>query len=282
MKAPLLIAAFLVVALWSMERAQADGLVLAVHPYRAATEIISRFTPLAEGLGAALGVPVEISVSDDYTRHIDRIGRAEVDLAYLGPASYVELNRRFGEFAPLARLEINGTPSFYGYVVTRKGAGVRTLEDIAGKRMAFGDPASTMAHLVPRHMLLEAGVDAAAMGGMAHLSTHDDVALGVLMGDFDAGAVKEAVFQKYSRRGLTAVTATPAISEHLFVASRRVPAQWRRAVRDALLGMGERPDGLARLKAIKSTVTNLVPARTTDYRVLTRIIGRLRSEGIVE
>jgi len=71
-------------------------LVLCVHPYMPATEITKRFSPLAHYLGMVIGKPVTLMVANSYEEHIKLIGSNKVDIAFLGPSSYVILTARHG------------------------------------------------------------------------------------------------------------------------------------------------------------------------------------------
>jgi len=165
----------------------ADDLVLAVHPYQTSSTIVRAFTPLANYLGEALGVKVNLDMSPNYDTHIERIGKNQVDIVYLGPASYVRLVDKYGSKPILARQVVNGRPYFKGKIITRSDSPIKSLKDLAGKRFAFGDPESTMSHLVPRYMLINAGVDVDRLSGYQFTGSHDNVAMGVLAGDFDGG-----------------------------------------------------------------------------------------------
>ncbi|GAB6052975.1 hypothetical protein JCM17960_17950 [Magnetospira thiophila] len=258
----------------------ADGpLILAIHPYRPATQLIQSFQPLADILGSALGRKVQLDISADYESHATRVGLNQVDLAFIGPAAFVGMWEKYGLKPLLGRLEINGRPTFEGVIITRADSPLRQLSEVRGKRMAFGDPQSTMSHLVPLYMLLQVGIDEDALGGFAFLGSHDDVALGVLLGDFDAGAVKEEVFDKYEGRGLRALQRTPAISEHLFVAASRLPPAQVETLRATLLSLKDHPAGLEALRAIKSTASGIVPASLDDYQNLRDILTLLHSQG---
>lgn len=257
-----------------------DDLTLAIHPFKSAVALHQAFTPLAEYLGRELGRKVNISISKDYQTHIERIGNNEVDIAYLGPASYVKLVNQFGKRRILARLEINGSPTFRGYIITRSASPLRSLKDLAGKRFAFGSPASTMSHLVPRYMLWKAGVDVSDFVKYDFLGNHTNVALSVLTGNFDAGAVKEAIYDKYKQRGLRALAETDAFSEHLFVASDNIPGELAQQLQSSLLKLHRQPDGKRILAAIKGTMTALVPAKDKDYDNLRTILRTLKELGI--
>ncbi len=96
------------------------ALTLAVHPYLPASEIVERFGPLADRLSRLMGRPVRVDVSKDYRSHEDRVGRNQVDIAYLGPAAYVKVVEKYGNKPLIARLEVNGRPFFQGYIVVRR------------------------------------------------------------------------------------------------------------------------------------------------------------------
>jgi phosphonate transport system substrate-binding protein len=151
---------------------------------------------------------------------------------------------------------------------------------VKGKSFAFGDPDSTMSHLVPRYMLLEAGIDVEDLSHYDFLASHHNVALGVLVGEFLAGAVKEEVFYEYEERGLKALAWTPELSEHLFVASRKLPAETVEDLREALLGLADEPGGDEVMNSIKLGVTAFVPAADIDYDNLREILRVIKESGV--
>ena len=256
------------------------SLIFSVHPYLPATELVKRYTPLMNYLSQKLGQPVRIQVSKDYQEHIDKIGRDEVDIAYMGPASYVKVTALYGKKPILARLEIKGKPAFQGIIIVGKASPLNNLKDLEGKRFAFGDPNSTMSHLVPRYMLINEGVGIDKLAAHAFLENHQNVALGVLAGDYDAGAVKEAVFYKYEKRGLKAITKTPKISEHIFITGKNLPPGKVKLLRKALLDLKNDERGRSIMSSIKPSMTAMVPASDEDYNNLRTILQTLEKTGI--
>lgn len=259
----------------------ANALVLGVHPYLGHSEVQRRFQPLAEYLGERLGIKVELKVGDSYERHIDALGNGEIDLAFIGPASYVELVGKYGPHPLLARLEVEGSPTFTGHIIVRQDSALRGLPDLTGKRFAFGSPRSTMSHLVPVYMLHQAGVDIRDLAGYRFYGSHNNVAMAVLAGDADAGAVKQEVAEAYAARGLRILATTPELSEHPFVARRDLPAELLRQIRDALLALdARRPPGDGILHSIKADTTALVPAVDGDYENLRQILATVAELGV--
>lgn len=249
-----------------------DDLVLAIHPYLAPEELIKKFTPIANYLSNKTGRNIKVKVGSNYEEHIQYIGQNKVDIAYMGPASYVNMVRKFGDKPVLARLEIKGKSWFQGNIVTRQDSKIETLADLKGKRVAFGDPGSTMSYIVPHYMMYKAGVFTDPESKYQFLYSHDNVALGVLSGDFDAGAVKPAVFRKFEAKGLRTIVKTPKISEHLFVTRSNLPVEQVKQLRSVMLGMSHSEEGIAALHAIKQNITGLVKANKSDYDVLRNII----------
>lgn len=256
-----------------------DRLVFAVHPYLPATEIYEKFGPLVKYLSNELGEPIEIEISLDYQNHVVEIGKDNVDIAYMGPASYVKMVDMYGRKHLLARQENEGKPTFHGVIIVRKDSPLNSLSDLAGKRFAFGDPESTMSHLVPRYMLWKAGITLDKMSGYAFLSNHHNVALGVLAGDFDAGAVKEDVFGEYEKRGLRELARTPEMPDHVIVATNRLSPDKIQKLRDTLHSLPGKEAGRNILNSIKPSIS-LVPAKDEDYDNLREILKALAKLGI--
>jgi phosphonate transport system substrate-binding protein len=137
-----------------------------------------------------------------------------------------------------------------------------------------------MSHLVPRFMMLEAGVTAEDLASHRFLGSHDNVALGVLAGDFDVGAVKEEVFYKYRDQGLVALATTPSLSEHCFVTRKDLPDTVVRPLRAALFRLHETQEGHAIMASIKTDITAFVPVQDHDYDNLRDILTTLQTAGI--
>jgi phosphonate transport system substrate-binding protein len=240
-------------------------LLLGVHPFLAPAELRLRFDPLAAYLGDALGQPVVVRVGRDYEEHIEEIGHDRLDIAYLGPASYIRLTRQFGDRPVLARLERSGRALLTGRIVVRDDSAITRLADLRGKRFAFGDPASTMSSIVPQAFLAEAGIGLGDLAQFRHYQGHDNVALAVLSGQADAGALKDEVYQQFEPRGLRAIAALPPVSEHLFVTRSDMPPARVARLRGLLLAIDQDPRGQRALRALHRAATGLRTVSDADY-----------------
>lgn len=255
------------------------NLVFAVHPYRSAETILGVFQDFVNPIETALECKIKVLVSKDYEAHISNIGKGVADIAYIGPAAYVRLVAEFGSFRLLGQQSIKGSSKFFGHIVVHNQSQLQSLQQLTGKRFAFGDTVSTMSHLVPRYLLMQANLrhdDYQAR----FLGSHDNVALAVLSGDYDAGAVKDAVFLKYKSLGLRSLAKTPLISEHLLLVSQRVSQQQYEQLKIIILNYHTLAFGVQKLNEIKKGFTQFESVSDDDYDNLRIILKKLSEAGI--
>lgn len=253
---------------------------LGVHPFKPASKLFEAFTPLTDYLSEKMGEKVSLQISKDYQIHTDAIGKGDLDIAYLGPASYVSLRDNYGEIPLLARQAINGNPVFRGKIFVRKSSPIQNLSDLKGKKFAFGEPYSTMSHLVPRYTLYQAGISVEQFSSYKFVGDHINVALGVLSGDFDAGATKEDVYYKYETRGVRSIATTPPLSDHLFVARKNLSPAKVTKLREILLNIDKDPKGQNILQSMTTGVTALLPVQDSDYDSLRAVLKIMKEIGV--
>lgn len=256
---------------------QSAPYILAVHPYLPAAELAVRFGPLAEFLGRQLGRGVTVRVGQDYAEHLEAIGHDRVDVAFLGPVEYVHVIADYGPKPLLARFQVDQQTELHGVIFARRDSGYRTLADLTGRRFAFGDRNSTMAYVVPRWVLSQAGVPVGALASHEFLATHEDVVMAVLSGDDDAGAVKQEVFDRFKDRGLRVLAELPTTPDHVFVTRSDLPTADVARLRAALLGLNDRPGGAAILERLHPGLSALVPASDADYNGVRRMMGEIET-----
>ncbi len=247
-------------------------LIFGVHPYLHASTLVERFTPLTEYLSAQLGQKILIRVGSDYNDHVDAIKQGKVDFAFLGPSLLIKLTQEKNEFAPLGKLSFSGKDSFRGAIIVRKDNSINAMEELQGKRFAFGDPNSTLSSLMPVRLLNDAGIELSDLDSYSNLKNHHNVALSVLLGKHDAGGVKEEVFQEYQARGLKAIKWSVDIPTHLFVARTGLPQQKVDQLSHLLLNIHKQSGDLKILQNIKKGTTAIIAARIDEYDELRKLI----------
>ena len=253
-----------------------EALTFQVYPYAPTGKILKQYTPLANYLKEKMNREVIIKISKDHDDHLDTAGNDKADVSYMGPSSYVQLVDRFGKKPVIARIEINGSPLLRGVIFTSASSPATSLKDLKGKRFAFGYYNSTMSHLVPLYMLQQEGIQVSDFAQHKFLHEQYNVALGVLMGDFDAGAVNAHVFYKYKERGLKDLAWSPKVSEHLFVASASLPEDTISALRKAFLDVKHDKNARTIMSSIRKEMTAFVAASDGDYDNLRALLQKIK------
>jgi phosphonate transport system substrate-binding protein len=190
-------------------------------------DYLSRVTPFRFNL--KLGRSFEETALD--------LERGVTQIAILSTMTYLEARARFGA-VPLVRPRgEQGQALTRGAIVTRVDGGITALGDLKGRTFAFAPAKSTAGNLLPRYLLFAAGVRLTDLKRYANLANYDNVVLGVLRGQYDAGAVSDLVAERYRDRGLRVLALSdPAPSEPI-VARRGAPPELVRSVREALLAL---------------------------------------------
>ena len=248
-----------------------DKLVMGVHPYKPITELQNMFKPIADYVSEKLGIPVELQFAKSYEEAAQKIGNGHFDFAFLGPTIYVESKNKFN-VQPLAQIINNGSPSFYGVVVVRKDSGIVSMKDLKGKTFAFGDRNSALTHILPLYMLMNAGVHLSDLK-YAFVGSHDSVANNVITGSFEAGGLMPDIAAKYMDRGLTIMTKSPEIPEHVFVATKSMDTTMVVKLQKALLEMNP-----TLYKSIKPTLTGMQKFNDKDFDILRTILKKVEKD----
>lgn len=178
-----------------LSKANPSKLIVALLPDESASTVIQNNQALKEHLEEELNKEVELFVSTDYSSMIEAMSRGRLDLAYFGPLSYV-LAKTKSDIEPFAALMKDGETTYRAVIITHVDSGIDSLNDISGKVMAFGDPASTSSHLIPKTMLADrANIKSGEAYEEVFLGAHDAVALAVQNQNADAGGLSKPIFE---------------------------------------------------------------------------------------
>ncbi len=142
-------------------------------------------------LSSALSRPVESRTFASYGDLATALAKGNIDLAWITPLAYVDASKA-AAVVPVAKALRHGL--FYrSCVYVRADSKVKTLADLAGKRAAWVDRASTSGYLLPEGLLLKAGID--PVGFFSELSfagDHKTACVEVLHGQADVGGTYTA------------------------------------------------------------------------------------------
>ncbi len=189
-----------------------ETLKVALLPDENASTIIKNNQPLKQYLEEKLAKKIELVVTTDYSSMIEAMRHGRIDVAYFGPLSYV-LAKSKSDIEPFVAVARKGSTTYQGVIVANVDAGINSLKDIKGKNMAYGDPASTSSHLIPKSLLAEQGLEAKKDYTEHFVGAHDSVALTVQTGKADAGGLSKTIFESLVERGVIKPEKVKVIAE---------------------------------------------------------------------
>ena len=196
-----------------------------------------------------LGMPVKPFVATDYNGVIEALRAKKLDVAYLGPFSYVLASSVAEvEAFSVAVTKKTGQSAYRSVILARKDSGLRSVAELKGRNFAFVDPSSASGHLFPKAGLQQTGLDPDAYFGRVVFSgSHDASILAVANRKVDAAAVADRIFNSAVAKG--------TVKQDDFVvlwSSRPIPESpmvWRKDLDPAL--KEKLAKALANLKDVK-------------------------------
>jgi len=266
--ASVLLAALLVApAAWAK-----DTLVMGVHPYKPTVALFKMFKPIADNISQKIGKPVELQFAKSYEETAEKVGSGQFDFSFFGPTTYAKFGPKY-HMKPIVQILNSGKPTFYGVIVVKKGSSIKTVHDIKGRSVAFGDRNSTLTHVVPLYMLMNEGIHLGDLKSYSFLGNHDNLALNVIQGTYDAAGLMPDIAEKYMGQGLEVIAKSPELPEHVFAANKSMDPATFKNIQDAFLSMD-----VTLLKNIKESVTGVQKVHDKDFDILRKILDKVEKD----
>ena len=151
---------------------------------------LRRYSCLQELMTQTLGVPVELYPAADYAGVMQGLLAGQLHHAGLGASGYAGIYLQDPEAVEVVMTSANvdGSLGYYAVIVTRADSGINSIEDLAGKSLAYADANSASGYLFPRAELRLAGIEDAFFGRVGFSGGHEQGVVAVLQGQYDAAA----------------------------------------------------------------------------------------------
>ena len=251
-------------------------------PDESPTELARKAAPLVKYLESKLGMKVEFTPVTDYAAAVETLVNKKVDLAWFGGFTFVQANvRSGGRMIPLVQREED--EKFRSIFITGDPA-IQTLADLKGKDVSFGSQSSTSGHLMPRSVLLQAGIDPDKdFRRVAYSGAHDATIAAVASGKVQAGALNISVWEKFvadkkvDPTKVRAFFTTPPYYDYNWTVHADMPVALREKLAQALLSLSrDTAEGKEILDLQRAT--RFVPTRPDNYK---GIEAAARSAGLL-
>ena len=117
------------------------------------------------------GIELEWVLYSNFDEMVEAFVSGYLDLAWNGPLGYVKIRRLLDEPCRVIAMR-DVDVGFVTHLIAGADSDIVTVEDLVGKRFAFGRRGSEQAGLVPYHMIKEAGIN--PQRDLAAISFYED------------------------------------------------------------------------------------------------------------
>lgn len=206
------------------------------------------YQPLFDAVGNTADRHFDLKVAQSYGAVVEAMCNGTADIAFVGPVTYLQAKER-GCAELLAVAVEDGQSIYYAGLFARNDSPIKTLVDVRGKSVAFGDVNSTSSFIIPITMLMEAGIDPVKdLGALRLTGTHANSLAALIEGRVDVAALSFDSYEKAVRSGipgardLRVVARSEAIPYPPLIMNSRLPDDLKQELRQAFKNIENSPD----------------------------------------
>lgn len=233
-------------------------LTFAVVPQQSATQLAEAWTPVLAWLSQSAGLQLQFVTAPDVPSFEQRLAAGDYDLAYMNPYHFTVFNAQPG-YRALARAK---GERIKGLVVVHKDSGIKSLNDLSGKTLAFPTPAAFAASLLVQAEMRGRGIAFTPQVVNSHNSVYRNVAKGLFPAGGGVPRTLELLDESV-RSELRVLWETREFTTHAIASRPGLDAATRARVWKAMRLMGADPRGQELLKGIG--FSGFDPAKDEDW-----------------
>jgi len=270
--------AVLAVPAWGQGTAKPGVLTVGFIPAEDSRAMVRQSQAILDIVAKHTGMKVDTFVGSDYNATIEALRAGHLDVALLGPFSYV-LATTVAPVEAFAVTVIARTmqPSYQSIIIAAKDGPINSLADIKGKSFAFVDPGSTSGFMVPSAAFIKAGITPEKdFRQVMYSGGHDATIVAVGSGKVEAGAVADRIYERGCAKGLAdcnklkVVWTSPPIPNDPLLYRKNLSEDMKKKIREAFFSVKNLAFGEM------GTVARFDPATDKDYDPIRDIASALK------
>lgn len=166
---------------------QPTAITIGVIPGGNPEKLREQGVALAKELQEKLQIPVNIYLSKNYMGLVEAMRTKKVDFAFFSSATFVYAEQQ--AHAKVLLKTVWHEPYYYSTIITSAKSGLRKLQDLKGKRLAFVDEKSSSGYLYPLVALQKLGLKSSDFKEVVFSGNHQASIQYLESGKVDAAAV---------------------------------------------------------------------------------------------
>lgn len=247
---------------------------MALVPSLDTRKLVKSGEALAKLLEKETGLIYDTSVPTSYAAVIAAMGAGKVDVGWLPPLPYVIAHDQYDVEVVLTTVR-NKSTDYWAFIIARTDTGINKLEDLKGKRFAYGDPVSTSGTIYPKHLIRTSGYDPETFfSDVIYAGAHDKVVMAVYNKQVDGGAIYGGVVSDAREKVVDSINdvmeKTHVIAKSITIPNDTVsvrkglPDEIVKKVTDGLIRVAESDEGRMAVMSLYG-IDGFVRAKDSDY-----------------
>jgi len=240
--------------------------------------IYEGYQPLMDFLTANTPYRFELRLSSSYQETVRQLVDGEVSAAFLGSYIYLKARKEFGIKALLKPLNENGEPNFQSVLITKNDSEIFSVSDLKNKKLALPSKQSFSGNWLTLYEMSKFNLTLTDLDSIHHFAHHHTVVHQIIMGNFDAGVVKDRVAKEFLDQGIRIVAQSDPIPGSPVVIPKNYDPKIVNAIVNTLLKID--PQKLKYREVVKDWdkefVNGFVKANDKDYHQVELIFQSVR------
>lgn len=257
-----------------------DELTFAIIPTEETVAELQLYKPVTDRMAKLTGKKIQFFMPTSYASVVEGLLSKFVDVAVLGPYTYVIANSKdpnvevFATYAKKKGHMQEEGPGYKAALITKKGTKFTTIESLKGATVGLTDPGSTSGNLMPRVVFSKVvGMDIDKFfGKVAYTGSHELSAVAVAKGKVDAAFVATHRFDNVVNKGeikledVNILWSSKPIPQDPFVYRKPLCEDIKKNIRETFLGLDKEASAQNFLKNVKSN--KFVAMSSEDYDII--------------
>ena len=160
-----------------------------------------QYLPFLDYLSRATGLKLKLKFTSKDSSIIQDVGLGRVHFAAIGAVSYVRAKERYAVQAIARGVNKLGKAEYQSAFVVASNSPIQSLDEIRGKRFAFGSLTSTQGHLISRIALKKRGISLEDLSAFEYTGSHRNCANAVVTGRADVCGMQDTMAKNLSQKG---------------------------------------------------------------------------------
>ncbi len=257
-----------------------DALTFAMVPTEETVAELQLYKPVTDRMENLTGKKIQFFMPTSYASVVEGLLSKFVDVAVLGPYSYVIANSKdksievFATYAKRPGHMQEEGPGYRGVLISKRGSKFTTIDSLKGSTLGLTDPGSTSGNLMPRVAFTKViGKDLEKFfGKVVYTGSHELSSVAVVEGKVDAAFVATHRFDNVVNKGEASLDGvnilwkSDPIPQDPFVYRNTLCENIKAKIRETFLDLKGQPGAKKFLDNVKSN--KFVKMSSDDYNII--------------